>query len=142
MATLQKSKKSTCGTLQCPGAKAENEMSGVKALVEKVLVEMGSLKETLAGTMERTGLIHQVRELSDSQRATAHAVEKLTEALQPIYLTWKASQYQNAATNLKIDGVVYDQRVSGEHLVTAGDHIIGPVSSTNATPYISGLRTP
>lgn len=60
----------------------------------------------------------------------------------PIYLTWKASKYQNAATNLKIDGVVYDQRVAGEHLVTAGDHIIGPAPSTYSSPYISGLRTP
>ena len=60
----------------------------------------------------------------------------------PIYLTWKAHKDQRAATNLNIDGVVYDQRVAGEHLVTAGDHIIGPVATTWGTPYISGLRTP
>jgi len=44
---LQKSKKSTCGTLQCPGDKVENEMSGVKALVEKVLVEVASLNNCI-----------------------------------------------------------------------------------------------
>ena len=60
----------------------------------------------------------------------------------PIYLTWKAHKDQSAATNLNIDGVVYDQRVAGEHLVTAGAHTIGPVETTYSSPYISGLRTP
>lgn len=60
----------------------------------------------------------------------------------PIYLTWEASQYQVKATNLKIDGVVYDQRTAGECLVSAGEHTIGPVEYTYSTPYISGLRTP
>lgn len=60
----------------------------------------------------------------------------------PIYLTWVAFPRGSSATILKIDGVEYDQRVAGEHLVTAGAHTIGPVSSTYGTPYISGLRTP
>ena len=61
----------------------------------------------------------------------------------PIYLTWVAFPRGGAsATNLNIDGVVYDQRVAGEHLVSAGEHTIGPVSDTYDTPYISGLRTP
>ena len=46
------------------------------------------------------------------------------------------------ALRYKIDGVVYDQRVAGECLVSAGEHTIGPVSDTYGTPYISGLRTP
>ena len=70
----------TCTPENCPGAKTEQEMSGVKQL--------------------------------------------------------------DAATNLKIDGVEYDQRVAGECLVSAGEHTIGPVSYTYDTPYISGLRTP
>ena len=61
----------------------------------------------------------------------------------PIYLTWVAAPNGGqTATNLNIDGVVYDQRVAGEHLVTAGTHTIGPVWSTWDVPYISGLRTP
>ena len=60
----------------------------------------------------------------------------------PIYLTWKASRYQSAATILKIDGVEYDQRVAGECLVSAGEHTIGPLSDAYDAPYISGLRTP
>lgn len=61
----------------------------------------------------------------------------------PIYLTWVADPNGGpSATNLDIDGVVYDQRVAGEHLVTAGAHTIGPVWSTWNAPYISGLRTP
>ena len=102
MAALQKSKKSTCGTLQCPGDKVENEMSGVKALVEKVLVEVASLKDTLAGTMERPGLIHQVRELSESQRATAAAVEKLTEVVRDLE-SFKKSQID--ANKVLLEGV-------------------------------------
>ena len=59
----------------------------------------------------------------------------------PIYLTWVAITGAGA-TKLRIDGVEYDQRVAGEHLVTAGEHIIGPVTDTWNTPFISGLRTP
>ena len=60
----------------------------------------------------------------------------------PIYLTWVAFPRGDSATNLKIDGVVYDQRVAGECLVSAGEHTIGPISDAYDTPYISGLRTP
>lgn len=100
MATSKNSK--NCETLNCPGEKAKQEILGLKPLVEKVLAEMSSLRDTLAGNMERKGLIHQVRELADSQRATVSAVEKLTEAVREL------EQFKNAQLDVNkvlIDGV-------------------------------------
>lgn len=96
----------TCTPANCPGAKTEQEMSGVKQLVEKVLVDIASLKEILAGTMDRPGLVHQVRELSDSQRATAAAVEKLTEAVRELE-QFKIGQVEiNKLLKSEVDGSV------------------------------------
>ena len=116
MATSKNSK--NCETLNCPGEKATQEILGLKPLVEKVLAEMSSLRDTLAGTMERPGLIHQVRELADSQRATAAAVEKLTEAVREL------EQFKNGQIELnKLTKTGLESAVTKEEVQTRAETV-------------------
>jgi hypothetical protein len=82
-----------------------------KELSEWLVTKIQGLHDVLAGSMEKPGLVHQVDEMADTQRATAKILDSVTIRLTSLEAFRTAQEKTNTETALAVAGCVRKEEV-------------------------------